>query len=60
MVLSPYQNKIYLIHNLYEVLPQHDGGKECPVTSPTWNLSQGEVPMPDTITNVIVCLQRGA
>ena len=30
------------------------------MTSPNWNISQGEALRPDTITDVMVCLQIGA
>ena len=31
-----------------------------PVTSPTWDPSQGEISRRDTITDAMVCLQTGA
>ena len=30
------------------------------MTSPTWDLSHGVAPSPDTITDAMVCLQIGA
>jgi hypothetical protein len=30
------------------------------VTDPNWDLVQGDVPRPDTITDSMVCLQTGA
>jgi hypothetical protein len=35
-------------------------GKGGPVTSLTWDPSQGEASRPDTITDSMVCLQTGA
>ena len=34
-------------------------GKGGPVTGSNWSLVQGEVPVTDTITDAIVCLQTG-
>ena len=32
----------------------------APVTSPTWDLSHGQVPNPDSITDALLYFQRGA
>jgi hypothetical protein len=37
-----------------------DWRKHHPVNSPTWDLSHGQAPNPDTITDAMLCLQTGA
>jgi hypothetical protein len=38
---------------------RRDWGKGGPVTGTIWDPSQGDDPRPDTITDVMVCLQTG-